>query len=121
MRFTKAMIETDKTHFCFRKNGPQYWRHHVMNWSDDEKLAVDFVRKPYKRGWRMNIRRLNRAVYTWNNGWPVRWDWQTAACWVSPEGKVTDINDKRNNDKQKDGSELEDWRDYIESVWEALQ
>ncbi len=121
MKFTKDMIEDPKKHCKFNARGPDYWRHVVKPWNEDEKLSVDFVRKPRVRGWRVNIRVLNRRAATWNGYYMVRWNWQTSTCWIQPNGTVEDIKDSKNNDRQKDGSELEDWRDYMPAIWEALQ
>ena len=121
MKFTKEMIEIKKTHFSFPKNKwVNYWRHNVPL-NDEEKLCVDFVRKTNNRGYRMIIRRMNRKVYTWNNGWLKVFNWMTSTRWIQPNGTVELIDDKKNNAAQADGSDLEDGSEYLPIIWEALQ
>ena len=110
-----------KVHFSFGTWKPDYWRHH-FDLNDEEKIVVDFVKSRNTRGCRINIRRMKKTVRHWrNDGSPVNfYGWQTAACWMSPTGSLSDIKDSKNNSKQRDGSELEDWRPYMQIVVEAL-
>ena len=115
------MIETDKTHFQFPRNKwVNYWRHSIPL-NDEEKLCVDFVRKSSSRGYRMNIRRMGRNRFLWDNGWLKVFKWMTSARWIRPDGTAEMIDDKKNNAAQADGSALENGSEYLPIIWEALQ
>ena len=124
MKITVAQIKQG-THFQMRKSdwAPHYWRHLVKDWDEQgRKVAIDFVQsRRGKRGMRVNIRLLLPNSNLWKpNGWPVKWDWKTAECWVRPDGTVEDIDENKANTKQKQDAASEDWRPFMEALLAKL-
>lgn len=122
MRFTRDMITKPNLHFCFNK-WTDYWRHHLKDWSETESVSYDFVKKGNQRGYRVNIRVIRKGRATWTTfGKGVRFKQHetTSTCWIRPDGVPEDIQESKNNKQQKYAGEMDDWRPYMQALYEKL-
>jgi hypothetical protein len=85
-------------------------------------LSIDFVKKPTKRGYRVNIRPCKKPFKGYDARGAYRFPQYLtkSTCWIRPDGVAEDIKENKNNNQQQAADEMLDWRPFMEALYNQL-